>query len=83
MGAWRSFVSLSFSAVLQEYLERLTNGGKLRSHMDDHDSRHDESENVHEVSASLEYDRVGQFDGTSVAIRLDACLTIDWRGRPN
>ena len=55
-----------------------TDCGEFRPHMDNHDHRHDQSQNVHEVIRALEYNGVCQFDGSRVAVGLYASAgTVD------
>jgi hypothetical protein len=51
--------------------------------MDDHDSRHDQGQNVHEVGRSLEDYGIRQFNRPRVAHCLDARCTREGRLWPN
>ena len=50
----------------------LTDGGEFGAHVDDHDGRHGQRQDVHEVGRGLEDDGVGQLDAAGVACRFDA-----------
>jgi hypothetical protein len=54
-----------------------TDSGKLGAHVDDHDHRHDQGQNVHEVVRSLEDECVCDLNGPRVAVCLDAGAAID------
>lgn len=45
--------------------------------MDDHDDRHDQSQDVHEVVGHLENERVCDFNRAGKAPRLDAHAIVD------
>lgn len=62
---------------MQSGCGRRTNGGKFGPHVNDHNHRHDEGEDVHEVVGGLEDERVGQHKRARVALGLDAAVTAD------
>jgi hypothetical protein len=54
-----------------------TDSGELGAHVNDHDHRHDQGQNVHEVVRSLEDERVCDLNRPRVAVCLDAGAAID------
>lgn len=54
-----------------------TNSGEFGPHVDDHDNRHDEGENVHEVVGGLEDKRVRQHQRARITLSLDATATTN------
>ena len=54
-----------------------TNSSKLAPHMDNHNDRHDQRENVHKIHGALEDDCVGQLNAAAIAVGLNAGLAAD------
>ena len=70
---------LSHSTGILEH----TDGGEFGAHVDDHDDRHYQGQNVHEVVGALEDDGVCQLNRPRVALRLYARAAVDGRDGPN
>lgn len=64
-------------------LKRPTNSSKLPPHMQQHDHRHDQRNNMHHARRALEDDGVGHLNVARIAIRLDADAQGHRCYRPN